>query len=252
MMSILNLKPYIEELFKTGFVEISYGIEWHASTLVQSVKNITEKIITYDKSIVDGFPEIICFKIDGNLGDMELDWHQDSAYFKNNYYGALLYNFQQGAEILPTFFVDSCKVIDELSEDFKNKLRNSFVTWNFATHLNSLSEEQKNNSYSQKFIKLVNRGLISNTSKILVKHPKSKKEVLYISPGTISKCDLTNDELNYLIDLFEKYSFEVIWKPNQLIMFDNYRFLHKRNKLDKVKHANRELRAIRFNYLEIN
>jgi alpha-ketoglutarate-dependent taurine dioxygenase len=247
---MINLKPYLKELFEHGYVEISQGIDWHPQHMVDSIKSITSTMTTYEKSIVPGFPEIVCFKPGGNLDIMELDWHQDNSYFKNKAWGAMLFNYNQGEKVLPTWFVDTNKVIQDLDEDFKNILKNSKATWNFLTHLSSLTPEQKTSSYSERYIKLIERGLLSNTSNVLIEHPVSGKEIIWLSPATISKTDLSQDHINYLNKLFDKHAFPLYWKPKQLIMFDNIRMMHKRDALDPVIHATRELRAIRFNYLE--
>lgn len=248
---MLNLKPYLSSLFDHGYVEISTDIDYPTSCLVNSIRNVAKTIMTYDKSIADGYSEVICFKPNGNLDTMELDWHQDNSYFKNKTFGALLFNYSSGDEVLPTYFVDSNKVIQDLDLDFKNRLREASATWNFTTHLNTLTLEQKKASYSERYLKLMERGLLSNSSNILINHPVSNIEVLWLSPATISKTDLSKDEIEYLKELFDKHSFPLHWRPKQLIMYDNLRMLHRRSALDPVKHKDRELRAIRFNYFDV-
>jgi alpha-ketoglutarate-dependent taurine dioxygenase len=233
---------------RTGLVEICHGIDLSPEILLNSVKSLTSDIMTYEKSTVKGHPEIICFKKSGNLDLMELDWHQDGFYFKLNTSGALLYNFNAGETVRPTLFVDTCKVIESLDEDFKELLRNSSATWNFKVHFDEISEEQKHLCYSPGFIRLVERGHIKNSSKILVKHPVSGKDILMISPGTLSESDLTKDQMDRLRGLFDKYSQPLVWKEKQLILYDNLRYLHRRDALDPKLHEARELRAIRFNY----
>ena len=156
------------------------------------------------------------------FGCDEVPWHNDWSYGRGGYFGTLLYN-KTGANIAKTYFVDMATACAALPFECVEALRECSGEY-FPSRKLQQSCFRNNEIRTLEKIR-VRRPLVFN-------HPTCSKPVLYFSPGTLkSTCGL--DKTGITIDLLtshcEDFQWSHDWQENDIVIFDNLRFMHRRD-----------------------
>ena len=72
------------------------------------------------------------------------------------------------------------------------------------------------------------------------------KKVLYFSPATMMGVDKPFD-LPYYMSMCESFAFSHKWKPNQVVLWDNLRYMHRRDSYKDTGY--REMHRVQFRYV---
>lgn len=151
------------------------------------------------------------------FGNMEVDWHSDFSYSPGDFHGTILYNNRNG-HLANTYFSNIQTVYDCLSEDEKYYYED--IMCHFypnGSYKNILSKMQ---------LKMVEKSMIKRP--LVVKNPLNNRKGLYCSPATFLKSS-KNIDINKLLGVINLKMFTYKWKDNDILIFDNLRFLHKRD-----------------------
>ena len=189
---------------------------------------------------IDGISEISKTKM---FGSHKLNWHKDMIHTDPWYAGTLLYCDTQGG--VPTEF---CYTMDTT---YKNKA----YTHGCSSGVTGLGDNElsrvfrlKNNKKLTKKISNFPHHLFENSPIIhplYVEHPITKESCLTVSPATMTMKTGDREELVNDI-LSNNASWKHAWKRYDLILYDNYKLMHRRDSI--ISDNNRKLLRLNFNY----
>ena len=157
-------------------------------------------------------------EVSGNalFGKDEVEWHNDYSFGPGNYWGTILYNKKNG-HLSDTDFVDMQKAYNSYQD--KSYLHDVEGTYYppFKFHDICVTEKQ---------LKLLNRVKVSR--KFAHRHHITGDYVIYCSPGTLQeKIDITE-----IVKHCEKNIYNHKWKPNDILIWDNIRMMHRRHSFE--------------------
>ena len=181
---------------------------------------------------------------DKMFGTGAMNWHKDMSYVNNSYYGTLLYNSSQHNATTTQFIYTKQSSFTRTYKTFK------YGAYSGNTHLsdnerNVLKLFKKNEKLRNRFANYNPQSLSMKPvkKKFLIKHPITKKNIIYFSPGTaLTSKRIINRIEKDILNLNKGYIHE--WSNNDILMFDNLQLMHKRNKIDNK----RKLLRLQFNY----
>ncbi len=148
----------------------------------------------------------------------EVPWHNDWSYGVGNYVGTILYN-HRNAEIAPTYFVDMATACAALPGEEVKCLRGT------VGHYFSPRRPSVDLFYTAP-VTVLNRARVSRHSSSITRY--DGLPVLYFSPGTLQ--DVTDGEADIaaLIAHCERFMWPHYWQPNDVLIYDNFRLMHRR------------------------
>lgn len=187
--------------------------------------------------------------IKGLFHNFELNWHSDFAHTEGNFHGTLLYNKKNGSKAI-TYFIDTQKAFKSLPYHLKKKYKKIRLN-------HSVSEKafinKKMTSSEKRLLKIKNykiNGYFSPSClnekvsrQLFLKHPKTNKHSIYLSPATIDSLPLKKD-YSLILNHCVKYSQPLYWEKNDCALFDNLSSIHSRSSFTGF----RELYRLQFNY----
>ena len=217
-----------DKFFRDGFVVVEDGdLEELASMFVRSLK--------VDKHIHPSNNTIQILSNNEMFGTDEVPWHNDFSHSRGKYDGSLLKCIKNEPDVATTF-VDGQKIVEKLSEEEIDELEQTTAWYSRPAIYESCFTERQN--------KIINK--LSIKRPLIFKHPISNKKVLYFSPSTMVGVDKPFD-IPYYMSLCESFAFHHVWKENQVVMWDNLRFMHKRKSF--ANSGYREMHRIQFRYV---
>lgn len=221
-----------EKFFTDGFVRINLG-EQTPRDLLELSKQLGKALIV-GKHHIPGHRRIQKVSEDGLFRREAVPWHNDFSYSVGEYHGTLLYH-HSGLTSVPTEFTDNLKAYDALPEETKAYLDGIEAEFVAPEHYHDLLHKPQ--------LELVTRSVIRR--KVALKHPITGRTSLYYSPATIQNPSHPLDIEN-LLQVSERYSFKVNYKPHDIVIFDNLRMMHRRPAFE----GKRTLHRISFRYVQ--
>jgi len=148
----------------------------------------------------------------GLFGDGEVEWHHDWSYGRGNYFGTILYNVKN-AHLSETWFCDMSKAPDSLKEMYKN----CFGSYYPPKHLQEAC-------FNEKQLRILEKQKVSRP--FIINHHVTGEEILYCSIGSIR--DMPEEGLGPIKRWAEENCFKYKWEPNDILLWDNLKMMHKR------------------------
>ena len=191
-------------------------------------------------------------QIRGLFHNFELNWHNDFAHTPGDFHGTMLYNKRNGEKAI-TRFIDTQKAFETLPNFIKTKYKNlnlnhtvsskAFVNKNLTKSENRLLKIKGYKIKGYFSVACLN-GRISRP--LFLKHPKTRKTSIYLSPATVDANPLKQD-YSFILDHCVKQSQSFCWEKNDCLIFDNLSLTHSRSRFN----GHRELYRCQFNYKKI-
>ncbi len=161
----------------------------------------------------------------GSLPDGEMWFHHDGSFVEFPYRATMLYALEVPDQGGHTLFANMYQAYDDLSDEMKHKLNGRECLHIFDHHstANPADPDQ-------------DLGAVRHARHpAVVRHPNNGRAALYISPLLTARIEgLPKDESDQLLgELFkyienEKIIFEHVWRPRDLVIWDNWGSTHAR------------------------
>jgi len=162
----------------------------------------------------------------GLFSSDDVDWHNDWSYGGGNYFGTTLYNHKNG-HLSTTDFVD---------------MRHAYETYQDKDYLHNTSgeyfppQELHESCFTPRMLKIIEKAKVSR--KFAHLHHATGDLCMYISPATL----MGNIDVSDLVAHCEKNIYEHEWQDNEIVIYDNIRYMHRRHAFE----GERELWRIQF------
>jgi len=169
------------------------------------------------------------------LSDAGQDWHTDMSYshliaFTNVLYGIEI-PMRDGQSLGNTEFCNMHAAFADLPDTWKDKLRGKTATHDFAKFWDNM--RLKPGSQRKPLTPEQRRAKPPVSHPVVMMHPITKKEVLYLNPGYSIRINemsqLESDEaLAFLFEhqLNSTYKYKHEWKKGDVLMWDNMGTIH--------------------------
>jgi len=182
---------------------------------------------------LDTHPEIaIVLKEPDQKGAIGEQWHTDHAYDTKPALGSILHAIETPPSGGDTVFCSMAAAYDELSDQFKTILK-GMKAWNSSRHVFGVAQA---NAETAKSGRITNAEAATQDAlhPIVIKHPLSGREGLYVNPQFTTHIDGLNRSesdaiLNMLYAHCQKPEFQcrVRWQAGDITMWDNRATWHK-------------------------
>ena len=201
---------------QTGFVHIKNSFPVDQKYLLDLASSFGKLLVT-DRHTLD-HPALQIVSDTGLLGKDELRWHSDWSCGRDDFFGTLLYN-QCNGELAPTYFVDMQEALERLSASEQLSLRQTIGVYFPQTHI-------LKSCFTQRQIKALKRFCVKRP--FIIDHPVTDQPTLYFSPGTLQLIETSDVDIDELTAHCEKLSWVHHWSPNDILLWDNLRLMHRR------------------------
>jgi len=207
--------PQIRQQFlDEGFVKFNFG-KLSEEDLFEIASHLG-KPLPVSRHNYNGHRYIQDVSPNGLFKSDEVPWHNDFSYSQGHYDGTLLYMQHYEVDV-PTEFADMCAVYEKLPKELKNQYEDIVCGFRAPEHYHDLL------STSQ--LKLVSQ--YQSKKKLVLMHPIVNATSIYFSPATLFETSSPID-MDYLLSLTEEVKFQIHYKEDDLVIFDNLRFMHRR------------------------
>jgi len=179
------------------------------------IANRLGKCLVTDKHVINENRTVQELSNTGLFGTNIVDWHNDWSYGRGNYFGTILYNVKN-AHLTPTWFCDMSKLPEEFYIKYENNIGYYYPPINL-----------QNQCFTEKQLRVLEKQKISR--KFVHTHHVTGERVLYCSPETIQECEL---DLSDIISYAEENSYCHKWEPNDILIWDNLKMMHKRSSFE--------------------
>lgn len=204
------------EFFDKGFVHIPCSEPMSAPDLLALGESFGP-LLAGERHTRD-HPAIQIISETGLFGDQDLPWHNDFSYGEGDFFGTLLCNRKNG-EAAATSFVDMEAACAALSDDEQTRLR--CLIGHYYLPASMMSD-----FYSEKQERSMQRA--RSTRPLVFDHPESGRPILYFSPGTLRRVRGGEADIEALVAHCERFAWDHQWKPHDVLLYDNFRVMHKR------------------------
>lgn len=166
--------------------------------------------------------------VDGILGNTEILWHQDHSHKKGLWYGGILRGIEN-SYLSDTFFCDLEKLYNDLTDTQKDKAKKIKTKQSINKKYENLEEFNREACHLDKIDYRLAKRIVER--EMVIFHPVRKTKMLFLSPefAMLDSCDLNFFE--EIIDLakHEKYHTAFKWKDGNVLIYDNIKYMHKRD-----------------------
>jgi alpha-ketoglutarate-dependent taurine dioxygenase len=200
-----------------GFVHLSLEEPMSASDLLALAQSFGP-VLEGERYARESNPAIQVISETGLFGDQDLPWHNDFSYGEGDYYGTLLANRKNGGAAA-TSFVDMAEACAALPKDEQHRLRS--LTGHYYLPAAMMSD-----FYSDKQERSMKRA--RSARPFVFEHPSTGETVLYFSPGTLRRVRGGDVDVEALIRHCERFAWDHHWQPNDVLLYDNFRVMHRR------------------------
>jgi alpha-ketoglutarate-dependent taurine dioxygenase len=169
--------------------------------------------------------------VDGILGDNELDWHQDHSHKPGIWYGTILKGIKNSNKS-DTLFSDLELAYNDLPENVKTQINDISMIQSSSVKYESLDKFNSEVCHLDKAdYRLATKKI---QKQIVVIHPIRKTKILFLSPMFASISDDHKEIFEYLVNhaSHPRYIQNFSWNDNDLLVFDNIKYMHKRFKFE--------------------
>jgi alpha-ketoglutarate-dependent taurine dioxygenase len=212
----LDIDAIRTAFFDKGFVHIPCDEAMPASALLD-LAGAFGPILEGERHAKE-HPAIQVISETGLFGDGDLPWHNDFSYGEGNFFGTLLCNRKNGAAAA-TSFVDMARACEALPEDEQNRLRSVIGHYYLPASMMSdfFSDHQERSMKRAR-----------SARPFIFDHPVKGEPVLYFSPGTLRRVRGGDIDVDSLIAHCERFAWDHEWQPNDVLLYDNFRVMHRR------------------------
>lgn len=222
---------FTKRAFFEGLVSDSFSID----DFLDLIGLFGKPLRTKHFSIANGLIQRVAN--DGLFDNQKVPWHNDYSYSTGEFLGTALLCESDEASC-PTTFADMSSLIPLLSQDEVQQLKSTVCSFAPPNDLKNCFTKMQWRRIEQEGVK---RGLIQ-TDYI------TKSECVYCSPATLVGDFKKTPLFDKIMNLAESHSFDVRWVPRKLVIYDNYRYMHKRDSFVGA----RSILRIQFNYENLN
>jgi len=183
---------------------------------IDEYKNLTSKLgkaLIAKKHTLDEDRHIQYVSDKGLFSNTDVDWHNDWSYGAGNYFGTMLYNHKNG-HLSTTDFVD----MRDAYERYENKDYLRHTTGEYFPPQN-LHES----CFTPRMLKILEKAKVARQFAHV--HHATGDTVMYFSPGTLQ----TDIDVSDLIAHCEEKIYEHHWQDNDILIYDNIRYMHRRH-----------------------
>lgn len=226
-----------EAFFRDGFVRIGSTGPWSDADLVGLASSFGPLVQTVLHTTEHDSVQRVAN--DGLFGTGVVEWHSDWSYGPGDFHGTLLYN-HHGGEHCATEFADLAELAKSVPVSRRHELRG--VKAGYAP-----PEIFQTTCFTKKQRRMIKAAKVERA--LVFTHPTCGEDVIYFSPATrlrpkeaASDRSLTESEEAALLRRAEEIAWRHEWRPHDVILFDNLRFIHRRGAFNH----SRELRRIQF------
>lgn len=190
-------------------------------------KKIKNRYVTQlSNIIVDGKPI-------GGLGNAEAAWHSDMTYIETPPPASVLLGIEIPEQGGDTYFADQNAAFDVLSDELRNRVQNLTIKHD-AAHTSVGSLRAGFESFDDP------REAPGAVHPIVMTHKETRKQTLYLGrrewayiPGlSLADSEALLDEL-WSCTALQGNVWQQQWQPDDLIIWDNRRVLHRRDDFDQ-------------------
>ena len=172
--------------------------------------------------------ELRISNVQGILGNSEIYWHQDHSHKKGTWYGGVLQGIKN-SHLSSTTFCDLELLYNDLSDSQRKKAETVKIKQTINKKYENLEQFSKEACHMDAIdYRLAKRTVMRD---MIVVHPVKKTKMLFLSPefAVLEEHDLSFFE--EIINLANKEKYHTIfdWKDGNILIFDNIKFMHKRN-----------------------
>ena len=172
-------------------------------------------------------------KFKGILSNKEVHWHSDLSYIDSNFNGSLLYNKENG-HLATTCFCNAKEILTIIPLEDYRKIKGAFG-------YHSLYKAFEGGFNYADNLKPVAKPLIVSTIR--------NQKAIYLSPATLKYIDRKDiHPIKYISFINNTPKYQHIWKPYDILIYDNLQLLHKRNAFS----GRRTLYRINFNFNKLS
>ncbi len=183
---------------------------------------------------VDGHPEIaLVLKEKDQKKNIGSGWHTDHSYDLAPAMCSMLHAIETPEVGGDTLFASMYTSFEALSDGFKNTLR-GMQAWHSSRHV--FGAKARNDSETSKTGRIGNAEAANQDSlhPVIIRHPLSGREALYINPGFTTHFEGWSDaESKALMAFLEnhctqpEFTCRVRWRPGTITIWDNRATWHK-------------------------
>lgn len=213
----LDIDRIRSEFVANGFVQISCEEPMPASSLLALASSFGP-LLEGERCTRNDHPAIQVVSETGLFGDQDLPWHNDFSYGEGDFYGTLLSNRKNG-EAAMTSFVDMAEACAALPTKEQNRLRSLIGHYYLPAAMMS-------DFYSDRQERSIKR--VRSARPLVFEHPATGKTILYFSPGTLRRVRGGDVDVEALIQHCERFAWDHHWQPNDILVYDNFRVMHRR------------------------
>ena len=190
-------------------------------------KKIKNRYVTQLSNIIENGKPI------GGLGSAEAAWHSDMTYVKTPPPASVLLGVEIPTTGGDTYFADQNAAYNALPDDLKQRIQ-SLTIKHDAAHTSVGSLRPGFEPFADP------REAPGAVHPIVMTHEETSAQTLYLGrrewayvPGlTLTESEVLLDEL-WSYAALEKNVWRQVWQPNDLIIWDNRRVLHRRDDFDQ-------------------
>ncbi|NQZ02406.1 MAG: TauD/TfdA family dioxygenase [Bdellovibrionales bacterium] len=226
-----ELSKIKQEFFDHGFVKRNLGA-LDKKTFTQVAESLG-KLLPIGRHNVTGSRYIQNVSEDGLFKRDEVPWHNDFSYSVGDYDGTILM-MRSFENRVPTYFSDTKAIYQSLPDLQKEEYSLIQCSYLAPAHYHDLLSKTQ--------LKVVLKNLVSKP--LIIKHPVSGQKCLYFSPATLHKSTRPFD-LENLVSIAEEIKQPMFYENNDILIFDNLRWMHKRPSFE----GHRQLWRISFSYV---
>ncbi|MEZ5933162.1 MAG: TauD/TfdA family dioxygenase [Alphaproteobacteria bacterium] len=205
------------DFFDRGFVHIRCEEPPSAADLLALATSFGP-VLEGERHVRKNHPAIQIISETGLFGDQDLPWHNDFSYGEGDFFGTLLANRKNGAAAA-TSFVDMATACAALPEAEQERLRS--LTGHYFLPADLMSD-----FYSDGQERSMKRA--RSARPLVFDHPATGRTVLYFSPGTLRRVRGGEVDIEALIAHCEQFAWDHLWQPNDILLYDNFRVMHRR------------------------
>ncbi|MEQ8322210.1 MAG: TauD/TfdA family dioxygenase [Rhodospirillales bacterium] len=175
----------------------------------------------------------------GGLGNYEIYWHHDQIYRQRPASGSVFYAVEMPENDGFTSYCNTKLGYESLPDNLRMQLEGRRATAKYA--MKAESTTQRDFKDDPKQMQKINDRTPPATHDIILENPATGQKSIYLDPNkTLGIDGLSEEESRELIDavsshlLRDEFVYQHSWRNGDVVMWDNARLWHRREKFDPM------------------